>query len=91
MIEVIVGSTQSKPIDQLTNQLQYLSIQQTVASQTPGLAALVSQTSEVHSVQLTNPKGNQQPEGKRKAKGKKGKGSKRLRIMMARVKMTRRR
>ena len=27
---------------------------------------------------MTNPKGNQQPEGKRKAKGKKGKGDKKV-------------
>jgi hypothetical protein len=42
----IVGSTQSNPTDQLTNQLQQLSIQQTVASQTSGSAAPATQTSE---------------------------------------------
>jgi len=34
--------------------------------------------SEVHSVQLKNPKGNQHPEGKRKSKGNKGKGDKKV-------------
>jgi hypothetical protein len=75
-VDGIVGSTQSKPTDQLTNQLQQLSIQQTVANQTPSSAAPVTQTSDVHSVQSTNPKGNQQSEGKRKYKNKKGKGDK---------------
>jgi hypothetical protein len=74
----IVGSTQRKPTDQLTNQLQQLSIQQTVANQTPSSASPVTQTSDVHSVQSTNPKGNQQTEGKRKSKNKKGKGDKKV-------------
>jgi hypothetical protein len=34
--------------------------------------------SEVHSVQMMNPKENQQSEGKRKSKGKKGKGDKKV-------------
>jgi hypothetical protein len=58
--------------------LQQLSIQQTVANQNAGSTAPVTQTSKVHSVQLTNPKGNQQPKGKRKAKGNKGKGDKKV-------------
>jgi hypothetical protein len=75
-VDGIVGSTQSKPTDQLTNQLQQLSIQQIVANQTPSSTSPVTQTSDVHSVQSTNPKGNQQTEGKRKSKNKKGKGDK---------------
>jgi hypothetical protein len=55
----IVGSTQSKSTDLLSNQLQQLSIQQTVASQTPSSVVPPTQTSDVHSVQLTNPKANQ--------------------------------
>jgi hypothetical protein len=62
----IVGSVQTKPTDQLSNQLQQLSIQQTTASQTTGSAAPPTQTSDVHSVQSTNPKATQQPDGKKK-------------------------
>jgi hypothetical protein len=71
----IVGSTQTKPAEQLTKQLQQLSIQHSVASQTPALAAPPTQTSEVHSVQMANPKANQQPKGKKK-QHKKSKGDK---------------
>ena len=52
----IVGSAQTKPAEQLTKQLQQLSIQHSAASQTTTLAAPPTQTSEVHSVQTTNPK-----------------------------------
>jgi hypothetical protein len=62
----IVGSAQTKPAEQLTKQLQQLSIQHTAASQTTALAAPPTQTSEVHTVQSTNPKATQQPEGKKK-------------------------
>jgi hypothetical protein len=62
----IVGLAQTKPTEQLTKQLQQLSIQHSVASQTPALAAPPTQTSEVHSIQTTNPKANQQPEGNKK-------------------------
>jgi hypothetical protein len=71
----IVGSAQTKPAEKLTKQLQQLSIQHTAASQTTSLAAPPTQTSEVHSVQLTNPKATQQSEGKKKQR-KKGKGDK---------------
>jgi hypothetical protein len=71
----IVGSAQTKPAEQLTKQLQQLSIQHSAASQTTALAAPPTQTSEVHSVQTTNPKANQQPEGKKKQR-KKSKGDK---------------
>jgi hypothetical protein len=47
----IVGSTQSNPTDQLSNQLQQLSLQQTVASQTSSLTSPTTQMLEVHSVQ----------------------------------------
>jgi hypothetical protein len=49
-IDGIVGSTHSKPTDQLTNQLQQLSIQQTVASQTPSSASPATQMLDVHNV-----------------------------------------
>jgi hypothetical protein len=62
----IVGSAQTKPAEKLTKQLQQLSIQHTTASQTTSLAAPPTQTSEVHTVQSTNPKATQQPEGKKK-------------------------
>jgi hypothetical protein len=62
----IVGSAQANPTDQLSNQLQQLSIQQTMANPTTGSAAPPTQTSDVHSVQSTNPKANQQPDGKKK-------------------------
>jgi hypothetical protein len=71
----IVGSAQTKPAEQLTKQLQQLSIQHSAASQTTSLAAPPTQMSEVHSVQMTNPKANQQPEGKKKQR-KKSKGDK---------------
>jgi hypothetical protein len=44
----IVGSTQNKPTDLLSNQMQQLSLQQTMASQTSSMAAPTTQTSEVH-------------------------------------------
>jgi hypothetical protein len=74
-VDGIVDSAQVKPADQLSNQLQQLSIQETIASQTIGSTAPPTQTSNVHSVQLTNPKSNQQADGK-KNRRKKGKGDK---------------
>jgi hypothetical protein len=71
----IVGSAQTKPAEQLTKQLQQLSIQHSAASQATALAAPPTQTSEVHSVQTTNPPAHQQPEGKKKQR-KKSKGDK---------------
>jgi hypothetical protein len=71
----IVGSAQTKPAEKLTKQLQQLSIQHSAASQTTSLAAPPTQTLEVHSIQTTNPKANQQPEGKKKQR-KKSKGDK---------------
>jgi hypothetical protein len=62
----IVGSAQTKPAEQLTKELQQLSIQHSAASQTTALAAPPTQTSEVHSMQSTNLKATQQPEGKKK-------------------------
>jgi hypothetical protein len=74
-VDGIFGSAQNKPAEQLTKQLQQLSIQHTVASQTTSLADPPTQTSKVHTVQSTNPKATQQPEGKKKQR-KKGKGDK---------------
>jgi hypothetical protein len=71
----IVGSAQTKPAEKLKKQLQQLSIQHSVASQTTALATPPTQTSEVHFVQMTNPKANQQLEGKKK-QCKKSKGDK---------------
>jgi hypothetical protein len=71
----IVGSTQTKPAEQLTKQLQKLSIQHSAASQTTALASPPTKMLEVHSMQMTNPKAPQQPEGKKKQR-KKGKGDK---------------
>jgi hypothetical protein len=51
----IVGSAQTKPAEQLTKQLQQLSIQLTAASQTTTLVAPCTKTSDVHTVQSTNP------------------------------------
>jgi hypothetical protein len=82
----IVGSTQSKSMDLLSNQLQQLSIQQTVANQTPSSAAPATQMSDVHSVQSTTPKANQQTEGKKKQKTRRVRGIKRLLTMLAREK-----
>jgi hypothetical protein len=58
-VDGIVGSAQTKLAEKLTKQLQQLSIQHTTASQTTTLDAPPTQTSEVHSVQLTNPKAPQ--------------------------------
>jgi hypothetical protein len=71
----IVGSTQTNPTEQLTKQLQQLSIQHTTTSQTTALAAPPTKTSEVHTVQSTNPKATQQLEWKKKQRNK-GKGDK---------------
>jgi hypothetical protein len=61
---------QMKPVDQLLNQLQQLSIQQTMASQTIGSTAPPTQTSDVHNVKSTNPKATEQPDGKHKQRKK---------------------
>jgi hypothetical protein len=50
-VDSIVGSTQAKPAEQLTKQLQQLSIQHTMANQTTVLAAPPTKTSDVHTVQ----------------------------------------
>jgi hypothetical protein len=71
----IIGSVQTKPAEQLTKQLQQLSIQHSAASHTTALVAPRTQTSEVHSMQLNKPKATQLPEGKKKQR-KKGKGDK---------------
>jgi hypothetical protein len=71
----IVGSTQTKPTEQLMKKLQELSIQHTTTSQTTILDAPPTQTSYVHTVQSTNPKSTQHPEGRKKQR-KKGKGDK---------------
>jgi hypothetical protein len=55
--------------------MQQLSIQHIVANQTTFLAAPPTQMSDVHTVQLTNPKATQQIYGKKKQR-KKGKGDK---------------
>jgi hypothetical protein len=55
----IVGSAQSKPTYLLSSQLHELSIQQTMANQNPSSTASVTQMSDVHSMQMINPKGNQ--------------------------------
>ena len=51
----IVGSAQTKLTEQLTKQLQQLSIQHSAASQNTALYAPPTQTLKVHSVQTTNP------------------------------------
>jgi hypothetical protein len=71
----VVGLAQENPTEQLTKQLQKLSIQHTTASQTTVLASPPTKKSDVHTVQSTNPKATQQPEGKKKQR-KKGKGDK---------------
>jgi hypothetical protein len=71
----IVGSAQTKPTEKLTKQLQQLSIQHSAANQTNALASPPTQTSEVHSVQSTNPKATQQPEGKEKPTDNAGEGT----------------
>jgi hypothetical protein len=51
-------------------QLQQLSIQHTMASKTIALVASPTKTSNVHTVQLTNPKATQQLEEKKKQRKK---------------------
>jgi hypothetical protein len=55
----ILGSAQRNSMDLLSNQLQQLSIQQTVASQNLNLVVPPTQMLNIHSVQLANPKSNQ--------------------------------
>jgi len=74
-VDGIVGSGKTKPDEQLTNQLQKLSIQHTTTNQTTVLAASPTKTLDVHIVQSPNPKVTQEPEGKKKQR-KKGKGDK---------------
>jgi hypothetical protein len=74
LFDGIVGSAQENPMDELSNQLQQFFIQQIAASQTFGLVTPPTQKSSVHSVQSMNPKANQQPDGKKKQRNKKGKG-----------------
>jgi hypothetical protein len=69
-----MGSMQNHPMDLLSNQMKQLSLQKNVANQTSSMDAPASQTSEVHAVQMKNPKGNQKPEDKKKRKDKKGLG-----------------
>jgi hypothetical protein len=49
-VDSIVGSTQTKPAEQLTKKLQQLSIQHSTASQTTALATPPTQMLEVHSM-----------------------------------------
>jgi hypothetical protein len=72
----IVGSAQANPTDHLSNQLQQLPIQQTMTNQTSDSTSPPTQTSDIHSVKLTNLKANYQPDGKKKQRNKKGKGDK---------------
>jgi hypothetical protein len=65
-VDGIVGSTQTKPAEKMIKQLQQLSIQHTSTSQATVLAAPSIKTSDVHTVQSTNPKATQQPEGNKK-------------------------
>jgi hypothetical protein len=62
----IVGSSQINPVEQLTKQLQQLSIQHTTTNQTTFLASPPTKTSDVDTVKSTNPKATQHLEGKKK-------------------------
>jgi hypothetical protein len=72
----IVGSTQRKVTYRLSNQMQHLSIQQTMANQNWSTTTPSTHTLEVHSVKVMNPKENHYLEEKIKSKGKKSKGDK---------------
>jgi len=54
----IVGSSQEKPTEQLSNQLQQFAIQQTAANQTSSSATPPNQTLSVHNMHSMNPKAN---------------------------------
>jgi hypothetical protein len=70
----IIGSTNAKSADQVTNQMKNLSLNQSAVGQAT-TSSSPTQSSEVHSVQSTNPKGNQQPRGnKRKGRNNNRKG-----------------
>jgi hypothetical protein len=62
----IVFSSQTNPAEHLTKQLQQLSIQHTTTNQTTASVAPPTKTSDIHTVQSTNPKATQQLEGKKK-------------------------
>jgi hypothetical protein len=58
-VDGIVGLAQTKPTEQLTKQLQQLSIQHTGANQTTALATPPTKILDVHTVQSANPKATQ--------------------------------
>jgi hypothetical protein len=61
----IVGSSQSKPTYQLSNQMQQLSLQQTMARKNSITASPATHMSKVNTVKMKKPKDKQQFEGKR--------------------------
>jgi hypothetical protein len=61
----IVGSEQENHTDQFLNQLQQLSIQQTMTIQNCSSVAPPTHMLDVHSVHSTNPKANQHLDGKK--------------------------
>jgi hypothetical protein len=77
-VDGIIGSTNAKTTDLVTNQLKYLSLSQPVAGQASTSSSTTTQSTDVHSVQSSsNPNGNQQPGGnKRKGRGNNRKGGK---------------
>jgi hypothetical protein len=72
-VDGIVGSTQSKVTDLVTNQMQNLAIQQPAVGLAPGSTTPTTQSSDVHFVHSKTQKGPQHP-GDKKIKGKKGGG-----------------
>jgi hypothetical protein len=66
-VDVIIGSTNAKPIDLVTNQSKDFSLRNFVVGQASSLSSTPTQSVYVHFVQSsTNPNGNQQLGGNRK-------------------------
>jgi hypothetical protein len=71
-VDGIIGSTNAKSIDLVTNQFKYLSLSQPVAGQASDPSSTTTQSVDVHYVQSSyNPNGNQKMGGNKK----KGRGN----------------
>jgi hypothetical protein len=73
-VDEIIGSTNAKSADQVTNQMQNWSLNQPAAGQAT-TSSSPTQSLDVRSMQSTNPKGNLYPRGnKRKGRNNNRKG-----------------
>jgi hypothetical protein len=73
-VDGIVGTSQRKSADLISNQMYQFSIQQITVGSASSLTTPTNQSSNAHIVQSKTHKGPQQPEEKNKGKGMKGNG-----------------